>query len=201
MPVARNAKGKRPIAAKRKPPVKADPEVNAQMREAMEAIAYNKRVMKGNIHSNSRYHPGFCHIVANMMAIGAINANIARTLGVRGYTLVGWQNQYPEFRKAMQESRNNADAEVENALRKRALGYERVEEFVNARGRRVRVTKHYPAEINAAQFWLRNRQPKHWRDQASVTVATATEIAAALRAQAEATQRTTEDEERNDGVE
>ena len=53
-------------------------------------------------------------------------------------------------------------------LYKRALGYEHPEVHVsNYQGEitLTPLTKHYPPDTQAASLWLRNRQPKKWRDK------------------------------------
>lgn len=74
-----------------------------------------------------------------------------------------------------------ADIEVENALRKKALGFRETEQTVTTRktveyenGKRIReisepivteVEKYYPPDTTAQIFWLKNRKPEKWRDK------------------------------------
>jgi len=62
----------------------------------------------------------------------------------------------------------NLDSRVENALLKRALGYEYTEtryEETDKGEKRVEVTKHVPPDPRAAIFWLKNRRPDKWSDR------------------------------------
>ena len=60
------------------------------------------------------------------------------------------------------------DREVEEALHRRAVGYE-AEDTVceeNEKGVRIRTTRyHIPGDVRAMIFWLKNRQPKTWKDK------------------------------------
>ena len=61
---------------------------------------------------------------------------------------------------------------MENALLKRALGYDYVEvkeEIENGVVTKVtRTTKHVSPDVGAAAFWLKNRKPTEWRDRKEV---------------------------------
>ncbi len=60
------------------------------------------------------------------------------------------------------------DVRVENALLKRALGYDYTEtryEETDKGSKTVKVTRHQPADPRAAIFWLKNRRPDKWSDK------------------------------------
>ncbi len=60
------------------------------------------------------------------------------------------------------------DTKVENALLRRAVGYEYTETRVEEsdKGSKVtEITKHMPPDTKAAIFWLKNRQPGRWSDR------------------------------------
>ena len=67
------------------------------------------------------------------------------------------------------------DIEVENALLKRALGYDYTEERVERShegGKKsiktVQTVKHIPPDTTAQIFWLKNRRPDRWRDKQQI---------------------------------
>lgn len=71
--------------------------------------------------------------------------------------------------EALKKGKEVVDIQVENALLKRALGYEFVEvtkELTDA-GLLVtkEVTKQQAPDTTAAIFWLKNRKPNEWRDK------------------------------------
>lgn len=61
------------------------------------------------------------------------------------------------------------DLQVENALLKRALGYDYEEtvtvELTGGRKQTRKMTKHMAADVTAQIFWLKNRRPDRWRDK------------------------------------
>ncbi len=64
--------------------------------------------------------------------------------------------------------REIADSEVAVKLRDRALGYSHAAVkivVVNGEVQKVPYIQHYPPDTAAASLWLRNRQPKKWRDK------------------------------------
>ncbi len=84
----------------------------------------------------------------------------------------------------LNKEKARADEKVENALLKRALGYEYTEvyhervlnketgeyEFVLTK----EVTKDVKPDISAQLFWLKNRQPELWRDKKDIDVDSST---------------------------
>src|SRR5690606_6331960 len=78
--------------------------------------------------------------------------------------------RYPELVEALNESRDFVDSLVEDALLKRALGYEYEEVKMIAsqdgKTRRVeKIRKHVVPDVTAQIFWLKNRKPHTWRDR------------------------------------
>jgi len=64
------------------------------------------------------------------------------------------------------------DAEVAYRLYMRAKGYEHPEIKVFCQNGKIvthEVIKHYPPETAAIAFWLKNRQPKTWRNSYDFT--------------------------------
>ena len=103
---------------------------------------------------------------------GLVNEQIAQNIGIHPSTLYAWQNKYPEIDEALKQGKEVVDREVENALLKRALGYEYEEVKMIATesgGKRVEKTrKQVLPDVTAQIFWLKNRKPKEWRDKQEV---------------------------------
>ncbi|UKS27193.1 hypothetical protein LOZ80_38035 [Paenibacillus sp. HWE-109] len=68
---------------------------------------------------------------------------IAHNLKIAVSTLCDYKNKHSEFSEALKEDRDAADLAVENALYKKAVD----------------------GDNTAMIFWLKNRQPKRWRDK------------------------------------
>lgn len=107
---------------------------------------------------------------------GKTEDEIADIVGVCRKTLNNWKGEHPELLYAVREARQTADELVEASLYRRALGYSHPETKLFAHEGIVfskeEVTKHYPPDTTAAMFWLRNRQPKRWKEktESDVTV-------------------------------
>lgn len=121
------------------------------------------------IPSNSKYDPKFVPIARTLCSFGAKDAELADAFGVHTDTIQYWLSAYPEFGAAVFEGKSEVfDPKVERALAQLAVGYAvDVEEVkVTKDGDEVRYTvrKHFPPNVAAAIFWLKNRQPHKWRD-------------------------------------
>lgn len=98
---------------------------------------------------------------------GLTDEQIAHNMGIAAGTLYDWKNKYPEISEALKKGKEIVDIIVENALLKRALGYQYTEvtEEDGDLGRKVKkVTKYMPPDVTAQIFWLKNRRPDKWRD-------------------------------------
>ena len=104
---------------------------------------------------------------------GLTDEQIANNIGIGKSTFYRWQEQFREFREALKRGKAPVDLEVENALLKRALGYEyeetitEVEELAGGKQKKHirKVVKHMPPDTTAQIFWLKNRRPDKWRDK------------------------------------
>ena len=100
---------------------------------------------------------------------GLTDEQIAHNIGLTAATLYVWKNKYPEISETLKKGKEVVDIHVENALLKRALGYEYTEERVEISdkdGKKViRTTKYIPPDTTAQIFWLKNRRPDRWRDR------------------------------------
>jgi hypothetical protein len=84
-------------------------------------------------------------------------------------TINNWKRKYPEFLYATGTGKEVADKRVERSLYQRAVGYsyEAVKIFMPAgRAKPVyaKYIEHVPPDVTAGIFWMKNRDPQHWRD-------------------------------------
>lgn len=108
---------------------------------------------------------------------GLIDTQIAAEIGIHTSTLYEWQNKYPEIRDALKIGKEVVDRQVENALLKRALGYdyEEVKQVIEkgtndtVRRRTEKTSKHVAGDVTAQIIWLKNRKPEAWRDRPTNT--------------------------------
>ena len=100
---------------------------------------------------------------------GLTDEQIAGNIGINTSTLYDWKNKFPKISKALKKGKEVVDIQVENALLKRALGYDfqetRVEKSDKDGTKIIQTLKHIPADTTAQIFWLKNRRPDKWRDK------------------------------------
>lgn len=88
-------------------------------------------------------------------------------VGISVSTWWGWYRESEELRNACAVSLDITNATVEEALLKRALGYDYVEEtheLVEGTMRLTKtVTRHVQPDVKAILSWLFNRMPNKWR--------------------------------------
>lgn len=109
---------------------------------------------------------------------GLSDKQIAHNIGITQTTLYEWQKRFPELSEALKKGKEVVDREVENAMLKRALGYEYDEvtqEPVTDKDTGItemrvtkRVTKQIVPDVTAQIFWLKNRKPEEFRDKRDV---------------------------------
>ena len=100
---------------------------------------------------------------------GLSDEGIAKKLGISRDTLIGYKKEFSDFSDTLKRGKDVVDAEVENALLKRALGYEYeevTEEYENGSLTKTKKTiKQVVPDVGAQAFWLKNRKPDDWRDR------------------------------------
>lgn len=103
---------------------------------------------------------------------GLTDKQIAKNIGIAESTLYNWKNDHVEILESLKKGKEVIDIEVENALLKRALGYEYeevktyIEENNGVIKKRKEITKKIMAPDTTAQiFWLKNRKADNWRDR------------------------------------
>lgn len=100
---------------------------------------------------------------------GLTDEQIAHNIGITKSTLYEWKNRFKEFSESLKKGKDVVDREVENALFKRAIGYEYdevCEEYESGVLTKRKITKKIVVPDTTAQiFWLKNRKPDIWRDK------------------------------------
>lgn len=111
---------------------------------------------------------------------------MAAKVGISYSTFKEWIKRFPAISASLKKGKAPVDTEVENALLKRALGYDYVETVTeytysetekDADGNPKKilkstrtVTKHVAGEVGAQAFWLKNRRPDRWREKREETI-------------------------------
>lgn len=120
------------------------------------------------------YREEFAEQARKLCLLGATDVELADFFGTSEVTLNAWKKAHPEFLKSMNAGKDIADAEVADKLYHRARGYSHpaVKIFMPAGASEpvyAEYVEHYPPDTPAASLWLRNRQPKRWRDKQEIT--------------------------------
>jgi transcriptional regulator with XRE-family HTH domain len=100
---------------------------------------------------------------------GLTDEQIAQKIGIARSTLSEWKNEYPDISDALKKGKETVDAKVENALLKRALGYEytevRIKKEKGVEVEKTEITKEVVPDTTAQIFWLKNRRKEKWREK------------------------------------
>ena len=111
------------------------------------------------------------HLVEKWARDGISEEKIAKTLGISVTTFELYNKDYPEFLKTLKKGKGTLITELENALIKKALGYDYEEKKVYTKtdnGQTVTFTeinkRHQPPDTGALFGLLKNNDPEHYSD-------------------------------------
>lgn len=133
----------------------------------------------------TRYKESFAETARLLCRGGAIDADLATAFNVDTRTIDRWKTAHPEFAAALDAGKPVADEMVQRSLFERACGYEhRAQKFFVIDGKVVTVDyiERYAPDTGACAFWLKNRDPKNWRDKHELDVPGLGDLADALEA-------------------
>lgn len=117
---------------------------------------------------------------------GLTDEQIAKNIGISRASLYEWKKKEIDIFDALKKGKEIIDFEVENALLKRALGYEYEEETYENGILTKKVKKQVAPDTTAQIFWLKNRKPNNWKDRVETdedkeAVANASQVIAKIR--------------------
>lgn len=98
------------------------------------------------------YKPEYVEIGRRCAETGMTEEQLAAVFDVNIDTLYEWRKRYPEFSESLKGGKDDRDERVERSLLSRAEGG-------------YFGDKYYPPDATSMIFWLKNRQPKKWRDK------------------------------------
>jgi hypothetical protein len=110
----------------------------------------------------TKYSEALLPVVSALVLRGLTDVEIAQVAGIGEKTLYQWKLAHPEFKQALERSKEVANEKVEQSLIMRALGFEREVEKVSG-GRVLKFTEYFPPDLSAIRLWLRNRMPEVYR--------------------------------------
>lgn len=112
----------------------------------------------------SKYKKIYDEQARKLCLLGAVDTELADFFEVHESTIHLWKLEHESFLEAIRLGKTTADANVANSLYNSAMGlHETVE---NRNGEKI--TKTVPPNVGAQILWLKNRQPKKWRDKVEI---------------------------------
>lgn len=126
----------------------------------------------------SDYSPEHLEAAKEAIEAGATNKETAQYLGIHECTFYAWKKRYPEFDKATTRAKKIANQRVEARAFELAVGTTIKKQVVvktrdaagNEKSEVVDLIEEIPPNERSISFWLRNRDPKRWRDKVDVDV-------------------------------
>lgn len=113
-------------------------------------------------------------------SMGLSESQIAFNLGISRATLENYKRDHLDILESLKRGKNQANFKVENALYKKATGYEsketvpvKVKEtYYDDRGNKcqkekldtVEIIKEIPPDVSAIKFWLINQRQGKWKE-------------------------------------
>lgn len=105
---------------------------------------------------------------------GLTDEQIAANIGISRSTLNAWKDRYSDISDTLKRGKDVVDRQVENALLKRALGYEYQEVKEKFEGdvmtERTVTKKEVVPDVTAQIFWLKNRKRETWTDRQNIEI-------------------------------
>lgn len=99
---------------------------------------------------------------------------VAEIIGVSVRSLQNWKGKHVDFLHSIKDAKMVADQLVVGSIWQSANGYSHEDEkilVIDKKVQKIKTTKHYPPNIQAAKYWLNNRHPRDWKNNRKDTIA------------------------------
>jgi hypothetical protein len=110
-------------------------------------------------------------LITGYLRAGYTEESTAKAIGVSWTTWKVFKGKYAAFSTVIKKAKEDTTALVVNKLFQRATGYDyeethtEIKETTQGKTKLIRkITKHVPADVGAAIFWLCNRDREKWRN-------------------------------------
>ena len=150
----------------------------AKRKTATKKTAPKKTVKKKNPGKHpggrpTKYKESYPEQARKLCLLGYTDIQLADFFEVAESTVSLWKLEHPKFSEALKNGKEVADGEVAASFFQRAKGYSHPDTHIsNYQGEitETPIIKHYPPDTAAAFIWLKNRQPKIWRDKQELEI-------------------------------
>ena len=116
-----------------------------------------------------KYKSEYADQCYKLCLLGHKDRELGEFFGVDEKTIQNWAEKHPEFGDARRKGKEIADAEVAQALLKRAKGGHQVERVkVTKDGDVIRYKEEVDADVRACETWLSSRQGAKWNPKQQV---------------------------------
>ena len=116
--------------------------------------------------------------IRKLIKLGATDKEVAELIDICESTFTNWKTEYPEFLAFLKECKEITDSDMEQSLRKRAMGCTTVERktirrFSNEKDsmelyEESEIIKEHAPDTKAIERWLYNRDPERWKNKLEV---------------------------------
>tara|TARA_B100001063_G_C16779142_1_gene569387 strand:- start:13351 stop:13866 length:516 start_codon:yes stop_codon:yes gene_type:complete len=117
----------------------------------------------------TKYKKEYAEQAKKLCEKGFTDKDLADFFDVTEQTINNWKGDHPLFFESIKSAKKYSDDLVVQSLYNRAIGYtlteEREEKSDTSGTKSVKVNKQIAGDTTAQIFWLKNRQPKEWRDK------------------------------------
>ena len=121
-------------------------------------------------------------LLLQLAGAGLTNDQLAKVMGLKPDQFSDFLKQNPDFWDKLDLAKEVPNRQVEGSLFRSAMGYT-VRELHKVNGKPVKVVvKERAPDVTACIFWLKNRDPKRWRDVIDVNLSLRDRMDRAYRA-------------------
>lgn len=114
----------------------------------------------------TKYQERYDEEAEKLCRLGATDLELSDFFKVDEKTVQNWKHDFPSFFQAIKRGKDDFDTElIEQSLRKRATGYNRVVQRVGKDGELYDTIEELPPDPVSMIFWLKNRKAARWRDK------------------------------------
>ena len=112
----------------------------------------------------TKYRAEYDNQAYKLCLLGHTDEELAEFFEVHVSTINVWKHDYPSFYESIKKGKEFADVDVVESLYKRATGMTLTKQVFKGESL-VEVEDEIAPDTTAMIFWLKNRQPKKWRDK------------------------------------